>query len=101
MSLIAPIIAGRFHDQRAVTGAALAVCGMRDRVRRTTATAQWSTLWVMCVMTGPGASISLALLFMVLRSTSTTQTVRSRAWRKVLATSSQQSGPLRSARYTM
>jgi MFS transporter, CP family, cyanate transporter len=28
----------------------------------------------MCVMTGPGASISLALLFMVLRSTSTTQT---------------------------
>jgi hypothetical protein len=32
------------------------------------------TLWVMCVMSGPGASISLALLFMVLRSTSTTQT---------------------------
>ena len=28
----------------------------------------------MCVMTGPGAGIGLALLFMVLRSTSTAQT---------------------------
>ena len=72
MSLIAPIIAGRFHDQRAVTGAALAVCGIG--FVGLLATDQWPTLWVMLVMTGPGASISLALLFMVLRSTSTTQT---------------------------
>lgn len=72
VSLIAPIIAGRFHDQRAVTGAALAVCGIG--FVGLLATDQWPTLWVMCVMTGPGASISLALLFMVLRSTSTTQT---------------------------
>ena len=71
-SLIAPIIAGRFHDQRAVTGAALAVCGVG--FVGLLATDQWPTLWVMLVMTGPGASISLALLFMVLRSTSTTQT---------------------------
>ena len=72
ISLIAPIIAGRFHDQRAVTGAALAVCGIGFVGLLTTD--QWPTLWVMCVMTGPGASISLALLFMVLRSTSTSQT---------------------------
>ena len=72
MSLIPPIIAGRFHDQRAVTVAALAVCGIG--FVGLLATDQWPTLWVMCVMTGPGASISLALLFMVLRSTSTTQT---------------------------
>jgi MFS transporter, CP family, cyanate transporter len=72
ISLIAPIIAGRFHDQRAVTGAALAVCAIG--FVGLLATDQWPTLWVMCVLTGPGASISLALLFMVLRSTSTTQT---------------------------
>ena len=71
-SLIAPIIAGRFHDQRAVTGAALVVCGVG--FVGLLATDRWPTLWVMLVMTGPGASISLALLFMVLRSTSTTQT---------------------------
>jgi MFS transporter, CP family, cyanate transporter len=74
ISLIAPIIAGRFHDQRAVTGAALAVCAIG--FVGLLATDQWPTLWVMCVLTGPGASISLALLFMVLRSTSTTQTSR-------------------------
>ena len=34
----------------------------------------WPALWVMCVFAGPGASISLALLFMVLRSTSGGQT---------------------------
>jgi MFS transporter, CP family, cyanate transporter len=72
ISLIAPIIAGRFHGQRAVTGAALAVCAIG--FVGLLATDQWPTLWVMCVLTGPGASISLALLFMVLRSTSTTQT---------------------------
>src|SRR4051794_1384326 len=34
----------------------------------------WPAVWVMCVFAGPGASISLALLFMVLRSTSGGQT---------------------------
>jgi CP family cyanate transporter-like MFS transporter len=72
MSLVAPIIAGRFRDQRAVTGVMLVVCGLG--FVGLLSTDLWPTLWVMCVMSGPGASISLALLFMVLRSTSTTQT---------------------------
>jgi MFS transporter, CP family, cyanate transporter len=72
MSLIAPIIAGRFRDQRAVTGVVLLVCGLG--FAGLLFTDRWPTVWVMCVMSGPGASISLALLFMVLRSASTTQT---------------------------
>lgn len=71
-SLVAPIVAGRFDDQRAVTMLALAVSvvGFAGLLGTTTVPA----LWAMCVMVGPGASISLALLFMVLRSTSTEQT---------------------------
>jgi MFS transporter, CP family, cyanate transporter len=72
MALIAPIIAGRFRDQRAVTGVVLLVCGLG--FAGLLFTDRWPTVWVMCVMSGPGASISLALLFMVLRSASTTQT---------------------------
>jgi CP family cyanate transporter-like MFS transporter len=72
MSLIAPIIAGRFDDQRAVTGVVLLVTAIGFVGLLTTDSVP--TLWVICVMCGPGASISLALLFMVLRSTSTAQT---------------------------
>jgi CP family cyanate transporter-like MFS transporter len=71
-SLAAPIVAGRFRDQRAVTAVALLVTAIGFVGLLATATVP--TLWVMCVMVGPGASISLALLFMVLRSTSTAQT---------------------------
>jgi CP family cyanate transporter-like MFS transporter len=71
-SLAAPIIAGRFRDQRAVTAVALLVTAIG--FVGLLATESVPTLWVMCVMIGPGASISLALLFMVLRSTSTAQT---------------------------
>lgn len=71
-SLVAPIVAGRFDDQRVVTGVALAVTAIGFAGLLATDVAP--TLWVMCVMVGPGASISLALLFMVLRSTSTAQT---------------------------
>lgn len=71
-SLAAPIVAGRFRDQRAVTAVALLVTAVGFVGLLATATVP--TLWVMCVMIGPGASISLALLFMVLRSTSTAQT---------------------------
>jgi MFS transporter, CP family, cyanate transporter len=71
-SLIAPIIAGRFRDQRVITGLVLLVCavGFAGLV----GTEVWPTFWVMCVFVGPGASISLALLFMVLRGSSTAQT---------------------------
>ncbi|KRE27110.1 MFS transporter [Mycobacterium sp. Soil538] len=72
MSLLAPIVAGRFADQRAITLLALAVTAAGFVGLLTTQSAP--TLWVMLVMAGPGASISLALLFMVLRSTSTVQT---------------------------
>lgn len=72
MSLIAPIVAGRFDDQRAITGLALLVSAVGLVGLLTTDSLP--TLWVMLVMCGPGASISLALLFMVLRSTSTAQT---------------------------
>ncbi|MCM3894913.1 MFS transporter [Gordonia sputi] len=72
MSLVAPIIAGRFADQRLVTLGFLAVCtsGFIGLVFTDHAT----VLWVCMVMAGPGAAISLALLFMVLRSSSATQT---------------------------
>lgn len=72
MSLLAPIVAGRFADQRVVTMAALGLTAAGFVGLLTTTTAP--TLWTMLVMAGPGASISLALLFMVLRSTSTDQT---------------------------
>jgi CP family cyanate transporter-like MFS transporter len=72
MSLLAPIVAGRFADQRAITLLALAVTAVGFVGLLCTGFAP--TLWVMLVMAGPGASISLALLFMVVRSTSTAQT---------------------------
>nr|WP_308192929.1 MFS transporter [Mycobacterium sp. PSTR-4-N] len=72
MSLLAPIVAGRFTDQRAVTLGALGLTAVGFVGLLTTTSAP--TLWTMLVMAGPGASISLALLFMVLRSTSTDQT---------------------------
>lgn len=71
-SLIAPIIAVRFRDQRIFTGLTMIGCAVGFVGLLTTE--RWSTLWAMCVMTGPGAGIGLALLFMVLRSTSTAQT---------------------------
>lgn len=71
-SLLAPIVAGRYRDQRTVTGVALLASAVGFIGLLATDTVP--TLWVMCVMVGPGASISLALLFMVLRSTSTAQT---------------------------
>jgi MFS transporter, CP family, cyanate transporter len=71
-SLVVPIVAGRFRDQRAVTAAVLLV-NVIGFVGLLTMHA-WPALWVMCVFAGPGASISLALLFMVLRSTSGEQT---------------------------
>lgn len=72
MSLVAPIVAGRSADQRVITMLALATTAVGFAGLLTTHSAP--TLWVMLVMAGPGASISLALLFMVLRSTSTVQT---------------------------
>lgn len=72
MSLLAPIVAGRFSDQRLVTLAALALTAVGFVGLLTTTAAP--TFWTMFVMAGPGASISLALLFMVVRSTSTDQT---------------------------
>jgi CP family cyanate transporter-like MFS transporter len=72
MSLLAPSVAGRFADQRAITLLALAVTAVGFVGLLCTGFAP--TLWVMLVMAGPGASISLALLFMVVRSTSTAQT---------------------------
>lgn len=72
MSLITPIVAGRSADQRLISGLVVLVCaaGFAGLL----ATDHWPVLWVVCVMAGPGASISLALLFMVLRSGSTAQT---------------------------
>ncbi|WP_439030135.1 CynX/NimT family MFS transporter [Gordonia terrae] len=72
MSLVAPIVAGRFADQRAVTLVVLAVCA--TGFVGLLATDVWPGFWAACVMVGPGASISLALLFMVLRSSGAKQT---------------------------
>ncbi|GAA1479847.1 CynX/NimT family MFS transporter [Gordonia sinesedis] len=72
MSLVAPIIAGRFADQRIVTFGFLAVCAA-GFVGLLTVDG-WVPLWASAIMVGPGAGISLALLFMVLRSGSATQT---------------------------
>lgn len=71
-SLIAPIAAGRFRDQRAVTFAALFLCATGFVGLLTTDV--WPAFWAILLVVGPGASISLALLFMVLRSSSTAQT---------------------------
>ncbi len=73
-SLVTPMIAGRFADQRLVTFLVLAICAVGFIGLVTTDTAP--VFWAVCVMIGPGASISLALLFMVLRSNSTAQTGR-------------------------
>lgn len=71
-SLVIPIIAGRFADQRIVTFAVVAVCAVG--LIGLLCTDHVVLLWIMLVMFGPGASISLALLFMVLRSSSAEQT---------------------------
>ncbi|MEE3851108.1 MFS transporter [Gordonia sp. LSe1-13] len=70
--LVVPIVAGRWADQRLVTLAVISLCaaGFVGLL----GTDHLTTLWVMLVMFGPGASISLALLFMVLRSPSTAVT---------------------------
>jgi MFS transporter, CP family, cyanate transporter len=72
MSLLAPIVAGRWADQRVITFLALSVTAVG--FVGLLATRAVPTVWSMMVMAGPGASISLALLFMVLRSGSTAQT---------------------------
>lgn len=72
MSLIAPVVAGRYRDQRVVTLVTVAVCAAG--FVGLTCTGRWPVLWAMCVMSGPGAAVGLAFLFMVLRSTSTAQT---------------------------
>lgn len=70
-SLVAPILAGRYRDQRAITLGTLAisVLGLIGLI----ATDGWRVFWVCLVMVGPGCGIGLALLFMVLRSNSTAQ----------------------------
>ncbi|MGC4935254.1 CynX/NimT family MFS transporter [Gordonia sp. DT30] len=71
-SLIVPIIAGRFADQRVITLIVVALCGIG--LAGLLLTDHVTVLWTILVMFGPGASISLALLFMVLRSSSAEQT---------------------------
>ncbi|MGC5246158.1 CynX/NimT family MFS transporter [Gordonia sp. DT219] len=71
-SLIVPIIAGRFADQRVITLIVVALCGIG--LAGLLLTDHATVLWTILVMFGPGASISLALLFMVLRSSSAEQT---------------------------
>lgn len=73
-SLVAPIVAGKFADQRIVTAAFLAVCvvGFAGLLLTDAVPAFWACL----IFVGPGAGISLALLFMVLRSNSTQQTAQ-------------------------
>lgn len=70
-SLLAPIIAGRFVDQRAFTLAALAICVLGFVGLLTVG--GWWVLWAGLIMAGPGCGIGLALLFMVLRSNSAAQ----------------------------
>lgn len=70
-SLLAPIIAGRFADQRAISLAALAIC-VSGFVGLLTVHGWW-VFWAGMVMVGPGCGIGLALLFMVLRSNSAAQ----------------------------
>lgn len=72
VSLVVPIVAGRRTDQRWVSLLVVAVCAIG--FVGLLGTDNMTTLWVMLVMSGPGASISLALLFMVVRSPSTVVT---------------------------
>lgn len=72
MALVAPIIAVRFRDQRVLTLAFCAVCAIGFIGLVTTD--ELTIVWVMLIASGPGAAISLVLLFMVLRSSSTVQT---------------------------
>ncbi|MEO9328137.1 CynX/NimT family MFS transporter [Gordonia aurantiaca] len=71
-SFVAPVFAGRFADQRAVTFVTLGVSALG--FAGLLATDFWPGFWAACVMVGPGAGISLSLLFMVLRSSSPEQT---------------------------
>lgn len=71
-SLIVPIVAGRYRDQRAITFVVIGVNAVGLIGLLTTNS--WYALWAMLVLAGPGSSISLALLFMVLRSRSAAQT---------------------------
>ena len=71
-SLLVPIVAGRRADQRLVTLLVVAVCAIG--FVGLLCTDHLTTVWGMLVMSGPGASISLALLFMVVRSPSTAVT---------------------------
>lgn len=72
MSLVVPIIAGRYRDQRLVVAVVAAICAIG--FVGIVSTDSWPVVWAICIMIGPGASIGLALLLMVLRSTSTAQT---------------------------
>lgn len=67
VSMVAPLLAQRFHDQRVlviVTEAiwATAVVGLL------VAPASWTILWMILFGVGAGSSLSLALMFIVLRS---------------------------------
>ncbi|WP_267616269.1 CynX/NimT family MFS transporter [Gordonia bronchialis] len=73
-SLVAPIIAGRFADQRLITFIVVAVSAVGLIGLITTGTLV--VLWIVLVLIGPGSSIGLALLFMVLRSRDSEQTGR-------------------------
>ena len=70
-SLLAPIVAGRFADQRVITLGSLAISSMGFVGLLTVH--GWQPLWAGIIMIGPGCGIGLALLFMVLRSNSTRQ----------------------------
>nr|EMP13366.2 MFS transporter [Gordonia sp. NB41Y] len=71
-SLIAPIIAGRFADQRVITLVAVAFTAVGLTGLLTIG--HVPVLWTILTLVGPGSSISLVLLFMVLRSSSPQQT---------------------------
>jgi len=74
MSLIAPIIASRFADQRILTMAMVVLCAAGFAGLITTD--RFPVLWTALIVAGPGAAIGLVLLFMVLRSSSTAQTTQ-------------------------
>ena len=71
-SLVIPIVAGRFADQRwagivTVGSSAAGLLGLL-------CTDVWAAFWCMLVLFGPGSALGLALLFMVRRSRSAEQT---------------------------